>query len=309
MHRYIIKRLLLLIPILLGVTFIVFLILSFTPGDPATIILGETAPREAIDRLNEQLGYNRPFFVRFFDYLFHAVQGDFGSSYRSGIPVFKEIFTRFPITLTIAVLAILTAIFIGIPAGILSAVKQYSAADVISTVAAMLMAAIPGFWLGLMLIILFALKLSWLPSFGIGSAAHYVMPTLVLAIPCSAILLRLTRTTMLETIRQDYIRTARAKGASETKVIWKHALKNALLPVITVAGVEFGGLLGGTIIAEAVFSIPGVGMMLLTAIRMKDIPLVMAAVIFLAIIFCLIMLLIDLAHAFVDPRVKAMYSR
>jgi peptide/nickel transport system permease protein len=305
----VIKRLLLLIPILLGVAFIVFSILSLTPGDPGTLILGETAPREAIEKLNEQLGFNKPFLVRFADYVIGALHGDFGTSYRSGLPVFQEIFARFSITLTIAVLAILTALFVGIPAGILSAVKQYSAADVISTVAAMLMAAIPGFWLGLMMIILFSLKLGWLPSYGVGSFAHYIMPTLILAIPCSAGLLRLTRTTMLETIRQDYIRTARAKGASETKVIWKHALKNALLPVITVAGMEFGALLGGTVIAEAVFSIPGVGMMLLTAIRMKDVPLVMASVIFLALLFCFIMLLIDLAHAFVDPRVKAMYSR
>ncbi|MDR1271624.1 MAG: ABC transporter permease [Clostridiales Family XIII bacterium] len=309
MHKYVIKRLLLLIPILLGVAFIVFSILSLTPGDPGTLILGETAPREAIEKLNEQLGFNKPFLVRFADYVIGALHGDFGTSYRSGLPVFQEIFARFSITLTIAVLAILTALFVGIPAGILSAVKQYSAADVISTVAAMLMAAIPGFWLGLMMIILFSLKLGWLPSYGVGSFAHYIMPTLILAIPCSAGLLRLTRTTMLETIRQDYIRTARAKGASETKVIWKHALKNALLPVITVAGMEFGALLGGTVIAEAVFSIPGVGMMLLTAIRMKDVPLVMASVIFLALLFCFIMLLIDLAHAFVDPRVKAMYSR
>jgi peptide/nickel transport system permease protein len=305
----VIKRLLLLIPILLGVAFIVFSILSLTPGDPGTLILGETAPKEAIEKLNEQLGFNDPFLVRFADYVISALHGDFGASYRSGLPVFQEIFARFSITLTIAVLAILTALFIGIPSGILSAVKQYSAADVISTVAAMLMAAIPGFWLGLMMIILFSLKLGWLPSYGVGSFAHYIMPTLILAIPCSAGLLRLTRTTMLETIRQDYIRTARAKGASETKIIWKHALKNALLPVITVAGMEFGALLGGTVIAEAVFSIPGVGMMLLTAIRMKDVPLVMASVIFLAFLFCFIMLLIDLAHAFVDPRVKAMYSR
>lgn len=215
MHKYVVKRLILLIPVILGITFIVFSIMALTPGDPGKLILGPSAPQEAVARLNEQLGFNRPFIVRFVDYITDALKGDFGNSYRTGIPVFKEIFTRFPTTLTLAILAIITSIVIGIPLGILSAVKQYSLADVISIVAAMLMAAVPGFWLGLMMIILFSQKLRLLPSNGIGSFAHFVMPTLILAIPAAAEILRLMRTTMLETIRQDYIRTARAKGAPE----------------------------------------------------------------------------------------------
>lgn len=309
MHRYILKRLLLLIPILLGVTFIIFLIMSLTPGDPGRLILGTNVPQAAVDKLNHELGYDKPFFVRYLDYIVNAVQGDFGKSYRTNMPVFDEIFSRFPTTVKLAVFGVLTAVCIGIPLGILSAVKQYSKIDIISTVAAMFMAAIPTFWLGLMLIILFSLKLGWLPSNGIGSAAHYILPVLTLGIPYAAAILRLTRATMLETIRQDYIRTARAKGATEKSVIWKHALKNALMPVITVVGMEFGALLGGTILIESVYAMPGVGMLMLTAIRMKDIPQVMATVILLATLFCIIMLLVDLLYAYIDPRLRSRYVK
>ena len=309
MHKYIAKRLLTLIPVILGVTFIVFSIMALTPGDPGRMILGQNASQEAVDMLNDELGLNKPFLIRYVDYIIGAVQGDFGNSYRTGQPVFDEIFVRLPATVTLAVLAIITSVTLGIPLGILSAVKQYSLVDYISTVAAMLMASIPGFWLGLMMILLFSLKLGWLPPSGIGSFAHYIMPTIMLAIPNAAAILRLTRTTMLETIRADYIRTARAKGAPEKTVIWKHALKNALLPVITVVGINFGGLLGGTIIAESVFSIPGLGSLTLTAIRMKDIPQVMATVIFLAALFSIVMMLVDILYAFVDPRLRAMYVK
>lgn len=309
MSRYIVKRLLLLIPIILGVTFIVFSIMSLTPGDPGRLILGQSAPIEAINHLNHELGYDQPFAIRYIDYIKKAVSGDFGKSYRTNKPVFDEIFSRFPTTLLLSFLSIVTAVIIGLPVGILSAVKQYSGIDIISTIFAMLMAAIPGFWLGLMMIILFSLKLGWFPSNGIGSMAHFVMPTLTLAIPSAAGIIRLTRSTMLETIRQDYIRTARAKGAPEGKVIWKHALRNALMPVITVIGMNFGSLLGGTILIESVFSMPGVGTLMLTAIRMKDIPQVMAAVIFLATLFCVIMLIVDLVYAYIDPRLRSRYVR
>lgn len=309
MSRYIIKRLLLLIPIMLGVTFIVFTIMSLTPGDPGRLILGQNAPLESINHLNHELGYDRPFVIRYISYVRGAVLGDFGESYRTGKPVFDEIFSRFPTTLLLSFLSIVTAVIIGLPLGILSAVKQYSGVDIISTVVAMLMAAIPGFWLGLMMIILFSLKLGWFPSNGIGSAANFIMPTMTLAIPSAAGIIRLTRATMLETIRQDYIRTARAKGAPESTVIWKHALRNALMPVITVIGMNFGSLLGGTILIESVFSMPGVGTLMLTAIRMKDIPQVMAAVIFLATLFCVIMLVVDLVYAYIDPRLRSRYIR
>lgn len=308
MYKYVLKRLVLLVPVIFGITLIVFSILQLTPGDPGRLILGNLAPQESVNQLNNELGYNKPLIVKYVNYMTHAVRGDFGVSYRTGIPVANEIIHRFPTTLLLALLTIITAVAIGVPLGILSAVKQYSAIDSISVVLAMLMSAIPGFWLGLMMIILFSIKLGWLPTSGIDSLKSFIMPTLILAIPASAEFLRLTRATMLETISEDYIRTARAKGATERTIIWKHALKNALLPVVTVIGIGFGNLLGGTIIAEAVFSLPGLGSYLLLAIRMKDIPQVMATVIFLATLFCIIMVFVDIAYAFIDPRVKARYT-
>lgn len=309
MGRFILKRVLLMIPILFGVTIIVFTVMSFTPGDPARLMLGQAAPKEAVEQLREEMGLNDPFVVRYVRYMGDALHCDFGTSYRTGRPVFEEIFVRFPVTLKLALTSIALVILIGIPIGILSAVKQYSFLDVISTVSAMLMASIPGFWLGLMMILLFSLHLGWLPSNGIGSFSHYIMPTIALALPIAAEVLRMTRSTMLETIRQDYIRTARSKGATEKIVIWRHALKNALLPVITVIGSEFGGLLGGTILIESVFAIPGLGSLVVNSIRTKDVPQVMAATLFIALIFCVVLLLVDIAYAYIDPRVKARYEQ
>lgn len=309
MYRYVLKRILLLIPTIIGVIFIVFSILTLTPSDPGTIKLGPLAPQSSIDQINHQLGYDKPFLARFADYSIRALQGDFGTSWVNGRPVFQDVFTRFSVSLILALFSILTAIAFGIPIGILAAVKQYSLGDIISTVTALLMAAIPGFWLGLMMIILFSLNLGWLPSFGVGSFAHYIMPVVVLAIPNAATIIRLSRTTMLETIGQDYIRTARAKGASEKRVIFKHALKNAMLPVVTLIGMQFGLLLGSTVVVEAVFSLPGLGSLILQAINMKDVPQVMAALIFMAILFCLVMVLVDIIYAYIDPRIKARYAK
>jgi len=307
-YKYVTKRILLLIPILLGVTFIVFSIMALTPGDPGRLILGENANQEAIDQLNQELGFDKPFLIRYLNYISRAATGDFGNSYRSDRPVFDEIFYRFPTTFILAAGAILLAIFIGIPIGVLSAVKQYSPMDIVSTVIAMFMASIPQFWLGLMMMLLFALKLGWLPSTGIGEFRHYIMPTITLSLPCAANILRLTRSTMLETTRQDYIRTARAKGAKERAIIWKHALKNALLPVITVIGINFGYLLGGAVLIESIFGIPGVGTLTITSIRMKDIPQTTASVLFLASLYCVIMLVVDIVYAYIDPRIRARYN-
>lgn len=309
MHRYIIKRLLLLIPTLIGVVVIVFSIMELMPGTPGRLILGSFAPQEAVDLLNHELGYDRPYVTRFIDYVAKAVRGDFGNSYNSRKPVSSEIFGRFPTTLKLAVISVVFSAIIGIPIGILSAVKQYSSVDVISTAMAMFLAAIPSFWLGLILMIFFSLRLRWLPVTGIGTVMHYILPTITMCLPGSASLIRMTRTTMLETIRQDYIRTARAKGASENRVVLNHALKNALLPVITSLGMRFGVMLGGTILIEAVFGMPGLGTLVVTSIRQKDIPQVMGTVIFLAVIFCLIMLAVDLIYAYIDPRIKAKYLK
>ena len=310
MLRYVIFRLLLIIPIILGVTFITFSIISFTPGDPGRLILGVNATQEAVDELNHTLGYDRPFIVQFFNYVKNAVtRFDFGRSYNNDKPVVGEILIRFPITLRIAMFSVAVSALIGIPIGILSAVRQYSLLDNVTTFFALLFAAIPAFWLGMMLIILFSLKLRWLPSNGVETWLSYILPTITMALPPGASLLRITRTTMLETIRQDYIRTARAKGAPERRVIFKHALRNALLPVITYLGVIFAMMLGGTVIIEAVFGVPGLGTLIINAIRMKDIPLVMATTIFLASIFCIIIMCIDILYGFIDPRVKARFSR
>lgn len=309
MYKYVLRRLVLLVPILFGVIFIVFSIMALTPGDPGRIILGNNATQQMVDNLNHTLGYDKPFLIRFFDYVKSIISGDFGLSYRTQTPVFVDIFKKFPITLIIASFGIVFTAIIGIPLGIISAVKQYSKIDISITVFALLMASIPVFWFGLILILIFSLYLGLLPSYGIGSIYHYILPTIALALPSAAGVMRLTRSTMLETIRADYIRTARAKGATESIVIWKHALKNALLPVITVLGMIFGSLLGGSILIEKVFGMPGLGAHMLMAITQKDIPVVMACTIFLATLYCLIMLVVDLIYAMIDPRIKSQFSK
>jgi len=283
--------------------------MSLTPGDPGRIILGQSASQEAVNQLNAQLGYDRPFLIRYGNYVLNSLKGDFGTSYRTGRPVFESIFLRFPTTAKLAFGGVLLSVLIGIPLGILSAVKQYSSIDMVSTVSAMFMAAIPGFWLGLMLIIVFSLNLRWLPSNGIGSMKHFILPAITVAIPGAAGIMRLTRTTMLETIRSDYIRTARAKGALERTIIWKHALRNALLPIITVIGMSFASALGGSVLTESVFSMPGLGTLVVTSIRTKDIPQVLGAVLFLSFLFMIIMLVVDLLYGFVDPRIRSMYGK
>jgi len=309
LYKYVIKRLLLMIPILLGVILIVFTIMNVTPGDPGRQMLGMSAPQEAVDALNEALGYNDPFPIRLLNYLKDLVRLDFGNSYRTNQPVFDEIINRFPVTLKLAIGTMILTILIGIPLGVLAAVRQYSKLDMISTFTALLLAAAPSFWLALLMILLFSLHLDLLPPNGIGSFSHYIMPMLTQAVVYAASTLRMTRTTMLEAIRQDYVRTARGKGASEARVIWGHAIKNAMLPVITSLGMSFGSMLGGTIVIEQVFSMPGLGSLVILAITTKDIPQTMAVTIFLATLFCVIMLVVDLLYAFIDPRVKARYTQ
>ena len=309
MTRYVIKRIVYMIPVLFGVAFLVFAILSLTPGDPGTIVLGITAKPEDIAALNAEFGYDQPFFIRFFNYIgdiiFHF---DLGTSYATRQPVIDSIMARFPNTFVLALLSMCVSSAIGISLGILSAVRQYSVMDHISTVVALIFASMPSFWLGLMLLILFSLKLGWLPSFGATSIRHFILPTLTVSLTSAAGLLRLTRSAMLETIRQEYIRTAKAKGASNKRVIWKHALKNALLPVVTALGGGFGASLGGAIIAETVFAIPGMGTLMTTAIRQKDVPMVMGATLFLAVLFSFVILIVDVLYAFIDPRIKAKYQ-
>ena len=309
MIKYIVRRLLYMIPVLFGVAFLVFTILSLTPGDPGTIILGITAKPEDIAALNAEFGYDQPFLVRFFNYIgdiiFHF---DLGTSYATRQPVIDSIMARFPKTLTLAVLSMCLSAAVGMSLGILSAVRQYSVLDSVCVVVALIFASVPGFWLGLMLMIVFSLRLGWLPTFGATSLKHFILPTITVAMSSAAGLLRMTRASMLETVRQEYIRTAKAKGASNKRVIWKHALKNALIPVVTSLGGGFGASLGGAIIAETVFAMPGMGTLMTTAIRQKDIPVVMGATLFLAVLCSLIVLVVDILYAFIDPRIKAKYQ-
>lgn len=308
MSKYIAKRLLWMIPITIGVSLIVFFLISLVPGDPASIILGPNADQAQIDAMNESLGYYDPFWVRYFSYMAGIVRLDFGTSYVTSLPVLQELQSKVAISMIVALSAIIGSLAIGVPLGVLSAVKQYSLLDVIPTSIAMVLAAAPSFWVGLMLMLEFAQKREWFPSFGTEDPGWYILPMLTLAAVYGATMLRFTRSSMLETIRQDYIRTARAKGASERVVIWRHALKNALLPVITSAGNTFGALLGGAIVTETLFSLPGLGTFIVNGIKQKDIPVVMGGTITLAVLFAFVMLAVDLLYALADPRVKAKYS-
>jgi peptide/nickel transport system permease protein len=283
--------------------------MSYMPGNPARLLLGAKATPEAIAALNEEMGLNDPFLVRYLHYIGKAVCGDFGNSYRTGQPVIEEIRARFPTTLKLAVLSVLFAIAISLPLGILSAVKQYSWVDNLSTVTGLGFISVPPFWLGLLLIIVFSLKLGWLPPFGSGSLKHFILPAITSSASTFATLLRMTRSTMLEVIRQDYVTTAYAKGASRRLIIFRHCLRNALIPLITVVGVNFGGLLGGSIITESVFGMSGIGNLLISSIRSMDVPSVVACTLLLAITFGLINLLMDIIYACVDPRIKAQYQR
>jgi len=309
MLKYIIKRILTLVPVLIGVAFLIFTIMDLTPGDPAILILGEAATPEAIHQLREELGLNYNFFVRFALYILDAVRLDFGLSYRTRLPVIEEIFARFPNTVNLAFWGMTIAVFIGLPIGIISAIKQYTLVDGLSLAAALILTSIPAFWLGLLLMLQFSLRWNLFPAIGVDSWRNFVLPAVTLAVGTMAILIRMTRGTMLEVIRQDYVRTAKMKGASTGRIIFKHSLRNALLPIITIIGIYFGGMLGGAMIVETVFAMPGIGTLMITSVRMQDTPVVMAAVLFIAIIIGVINLLVDILYVFIDPRIKSQYTR
>lgn len=297
-----------MIPVMLGVSFIVFTIMFFTPGDPAKIMLGERAPQAEVAALRTQMGLDDPFIVQFYNFIRNATRGDFGRSLVTRRPVAEELFARFPATLQLAASAVLIAVAIGIPVGILSAVKQYSFFDGAAMTLALVGVSMPNFWQGLMMILLFSVYLRWLPSSGIGTFRHLIMPAVTLGTSSAALITRMTRSSMLEVVRQDYIRTARAKGLAERVVINRHALKNALIPVVTVIGLQFGYLLGGAVLTETVFAWPGVGRMMVDAIRQKDFPVVQAGVLLLAVAFSIVNLVVDILYAYIDPRIKAQYK-
>lgn len=303
------KRLLMLIPVVLGVVFIVFTILRLSPNDPIRTVLGDMASQEEVDAMREEMGLNDPFFVQFYNYIKGIVtRFDFGVSYVNRNPVVSEIKNRFPITMQLAIFSTLLAGMIGIPFGVISAVKQYSLLDNATSLFALIFLAMPEFWFALIIIIQFALKWKMFPASGWYGVEYMVLPIVATGMGCVAGIMRTTRSNMLEVIRQDYIRTARSKGLTETAVIIRHALPNALIPVITLMGLQFGRQLGGVFVIETIFAIPGLGKMLVDACSLKNIPVVQGGVIFIATVYGLINLLVDIIYGLIDPRISSMYK-
>ncbi len=309
MAKFILKRLIQMIPVVIAVAILIFTIMHFVPGDPAQIMLGSTATSYELAEMREKLGQNLPFFVQLGNYLqkvfFHL---DFGKSYLTGASVSTEIFNRLPRTLMLGVASMVLAFGIGIPLGVYAAVHQNGWGDRVSMIVALLGVSIPTFWLALLFVLFFSLKMRWFPSSGIGTWQHYVLPTISLCFGGLATQARQARSSMLEVIRSDYVITARSKGLSQREVIFKHALPNALNPIITLAGTNLAVIFGGSIVIENVFSFPGIGQYMITAINQRDYPIVNGSVIMLAIVFALIMLVVDLCYGFNDPRIKARYE-
>ena len=309
MLRYIFRRVLFLIPVLVGVAFCVFLLLYLTPGDPAKMVLGDLATEQAIQEFREKEGLNDPFWIRFGKYIYKAVvKGDIGRSYSSKTPVMKELMAAFPATIKLSGFAMIIAVIIGLPCGIISAIKQYSVFDTITMIFAMIGLSMPVFWLGLLLILLFSVKLRWLPSSGFDTFKAMILPSFALSAQAISMVTRMTRSSMLEVIRADYIRTVRAKGQTERVVIWGHALHNALIPVMTIVGLQFGHLLSGAMLTESIFAVPGLGRLMVTSIMARDYPMVQGAVLLVATAFSIVNLLVDILYAYVDPRIKAQYK-
>jgi peptide/nickel transport system permease protein len=310
MHKFILNRILMMLPVLLGVSLVVFSMMYFTPGDPARLMLGETASETEVRELREEMGLNDPFLLQYGRYLKKAVfEGDLGTSYVTGRPVVTEIVARFPTTMLLAVLSVFISVLIGIPTGIVSATRQYSLFDNLAMILALVGVSMPNFWQGLVLIIVFSLHLGWLPASGFYGPAYWILPALTIGTSTAATITRMTRSSMLEVIRQDYIRTARAKGQTELVVILKHALKNALIPIITVIGLQLGRGLGGAILTESIFSIPGLGKLMVDSIKARNYPVVQGGVLFIAVMFSFINLLVDVLYAYADPRIKSQYKR
>jgi len=303
MSTFLVRRLLQSLVVLLGVSFVVFAILYLT-GDPALVLLAPDASAEDVRRFREVMGFNDPFFVQYGRFLKGALQGDFGQSLRHGEPAFGLVLERMPATFQLAGAALLLALCLAIPAGIVSAVRRNTALDYVSTVVALFGQSLPSFWLGIMLILLFSVQFHLLPSSGRGTPGHLVLPAVTLGLFTTARITRLTRSGMLEVLSQDYIRTARAKGVSDRPVVWKHALKNAAIPIVTIVGIELGTLLGGSVIIESIFAWPGVGRLSVQAIANRDYPVVQAAVFLLATTFVIVNLVVDLLYTYLDPRIR-----
>ena len=313
MLRYILKRFLLVIPVLLGATLLVYTIMEFTPGDPARLILGDEASDEEVMELREEMGLNDPFAVRYVRFVADMLHGDLGISYRNNLEVSEQILQRLKNTMILAGAAVFIAVVIGIPVGIISAIKQYTIFDNLVMMVTLFLAASPVFWMGLMLVIIFALNLGIFPAAGMKSGfpdllISLVLPAFTLSSNTMATIARTTRSSMLEVVRQDYIDTARSKGLKESTITVRHMLKNALIPIVTMIGLSFGGLLGGSVVTETIFAWPGVGRFVVESINFKDTPSVLASVVMLSVFSTFVNLFVDLLYAFVDPRIKSQYQ-
>jgi len=309
MFQYIVKRVLGLFPILLGVSFIVFTIMYLSPGDPVTMVLGEGATPEQYEAMRVQMGLDRSFIEHFFHYIKNVVvEFDLGRSYVSGRVVMDEILVRLPNTIKLSVWSVLFASLIGIPLGVISASRPYSKVDNFVMFLSLVGVSMPTFWQALLLIILFTSTLGWLPASGFDTWQQMIMPVFALASSSIGTIARITRSSMMDVLDQDYIRTAKAKGVNGSKVTFHHALRNALIPVVTVIGLQFGALLGGAVLTETVFSINGIGTLMVNAIRTRDTMIVQGGVLFIAFIFTMVNLCVDILYAYIDPRIKTSYD-
>jgi len=302
--NYILKRLLQMVPTLIGVSLLSFVILQLVPGDPAELIAGMDASPEEVQIIRERLGTDQPLYEQYVQYNLQLLKGDLGTSMRSDNPVLQEILERFPNTVILTLLATLVTVVIGLFTGVIAATKPGSARDHASMAFSLFGISMPVFWLGIILILVFAYYIPILPSGGSSEFKHFILPALVLGISSAAVLARLTRSSILEVINQDYIRTAKAKGVREWLIIYKHALKNAFVPIITVIGMEIGNLLGGAVLTETVFSMNGLGRYIIQSIQFRDYSAVQGSILFVAFIFVIINLLVDLCYAAVDPRIR-----
>jgi len=308
MWKYVVKRVLWLIVVLLGTAFVIFTIMYFVPGDPADIALPSTATHAERQAFSDKLGLNQPYYVQLGRYLYDTfIKFDLGTSWTYKVPVIQELFNRIPRTFMLSCITIIIGAAVGIPLGILAALHQNKWQDHTLMVLAMVGVSMPEFWLALMLVLLFCLKLNWLPAFGIGTVAHWILPVIAGSVAGVAKNARQMRSSTLETIRSDFVSTARAKGLPENSVIYKHMLPNALIPIINILGAQFGRSIGGTVVLESVFTFPGVGHYLLTSINTRDYPSVRSSVLILAFFAAVVMLIVDLVYAYIDPRIKAQY--
>jgi peptide/nickel transport system permease protein/oligopeptide transport system permease protein len=304
MLQYVIKRLLSIIPVLIGISLLLFFMLRMLPGDPAQVLAGLMATPDEVELIRHQLGLDRPIHVQYVFFLGRLARFDLGRSTRTQNPVTEEIWARLPNTMLLAVVAITLACLFGIPAGIISAVRPYTWLDYVVTSTAIFGISMPVFWLGLMLVVVFAVWLQWLPAGGTGTWRHVILPSFTLAAFVVAFIARMTRSSMIEVLSQDYTTTARSKGLKEQVVVIKHALKNALIPIITVVGLQFGMLLGGAVLTETVFAWPGVGRLIVDSILARDYPVIQGAILVFGLLYILVNLVVDLLYAYVDPRIR-----